>query len=356
MSGLGTRSIMGCRLEATWGASIAPTNRLLMMSEGIEFNYDHVLHEYLHGSAGMLGMQKVFNQPGGTLELEMAYDRLDTTFVGSDLPLALAMGVATYVGGSGSNQYTFQDALAQFATFAWNKQDTSDPWELMGGMINSMTISGAAGESLKMSLDIMGHKLTIGSGATTTVANLDALNADLPPLILFKHLVFRVGNQANILAAGDSADISSFSITVNNNLSDSQQTTTDNSANFDINQPIQPVRNGKREVTLEITMPRYSAETLFDFATAETALQATLEATDPDSPNSEWDVIFPNMKIETPSANVGGPEAIEQTFTFRCFKQNAGQTYKPLFTDTSTEADSEVNFETDNERTVSPLV
>ena len=116
--GLGTGTIMGCAKESTYGASVAPTNRLLLLSEGIEFDYQDVIQEYLHGSAGVLGQQRVFEPVAGSLELAMAYDRLDSTFVGSDLPLALGMGSANYVAGSGSNQITFQDALAVFGSFA----------------------------------------------------------------------------------------------------------------------------------------------------------------------------------------------------------------------------------------------
>jgi len=83
-------------------------------------------------------------------------------------------------------------------------------------------------------------------------------------------------------------------------------------------------------------------------------LQATLEGTDPVN-GHEFDIIFPNMKLNKVSAPIGGPEAIQQSLSFNCFKQNPNQTYKPLFTDGATEATGEINFETDNERTASPL-
>ena len=351
---LGPMSIMGCAKETTWGLSVAPTDRLLLLSESLDYDYQHAMHDYMHGSPAMPGMQRTFEPVGGGIDLAAAYDQKNgAAFVGFGLPLALAMGLSTWDGGNSSNQIEFQDNLARFGSFAWDKFDASDPWEAVSCMVNSFTLSCEMNGYMKLSLDVQGHNLHTDNSAVATVANLDALPADLPFLILFNHFVCRIGDQANILAATDEIPINSFEITVNNNLTDPQQTTDDNSTYFGALRPIQPVRNGKREVSITIKLPRYENDTLRDFGSNETGLQMTLESTEGNN-SHEFDIILPNLKVEAPEAPLGGATALEQTIKFKALQINAGQTYKPLFKDSSA-VTGEMAFETVDDRTASHL-
>jgi len=272
---LGIKGIMGIGKETTFGTPVNATDRLLMISEGINFDYSDALHDYLHGGAGIPGMERLFEPVSGSLECYVPYTLKDTTFVSADLLIALGMGNPDWASATGSNQIQFLDDLNVFGTIAWNKWRTDNVWEVTSAMIKSFTLTCSTDKPLTMSAEILGHDLKIGATTTNQGSELIALATGVPDLIQLRHFVVRIGDQGGVMATADITGISSFTITVNNNLTDAEQTTTDNtSSHTDPLHPIQSVRNGFREVTLEITIPRYSADTFFDFAANDTNLQA----------------------------------------------------------------------------------
>ena len=346
---LGIKTIMGLGKETDFGTAVDATDRLLLISEGINFDYSDALHDYLHGGAGIPGMERLFEPVSGSLECYVPYTLKDTTFVSADLLLALAMGNPDWISGQGSNEIKFLDDLNVFGTLAWNKYLTTNTWEVTSAMIKSFTLTCSTDKQLTMSAEILGHDLKIGATTTNQGSELIALATGVPDLIQLRHFVVRIGDQGDVMAAGDTIGISSFTITVNNNLTDAEQTTTDNSSSHtDPLTPIQPVRNGFREVTLEITIPRYSSDTFFDFAANDTNLQAELYATQPTS-SEEFDITFPNLKIQgDPQAPIGGAEAVSQTITFKALKRNSLSDV--TLGDGGTDV-GEMWIETDNDRT-----
>jgi len=321
---LGIKTIMGLGKETSFGTPVNATDRLLLISEGINFDYSDALHDYLHGGAGLPGMERLFEPVTGSLDCYVPYTVKDTTYVSADLLLALAMGNADWISGQGSNEIKFVDDLAVFGTFAWNKYLTTNVWEVTSAMIKSFTLTCSVDKPLTMSAEILGHDLKIGATTENQGSELISLATGVADLIQLRHFVFRIGDQGGVMATADITGISSFTITVNNNLTDAEQTTTDNtSSHTDALHPIQPVRNGMREVTLEIVIPRYAADTFFDFAANDTNLQAELFATQPSSAE-EFDIMFPNLKIQgDPQAPIAGAEAVNQTITFRALKRNS---------------------------------
>jgi len=344
--GLGTTTVMGVKEESSFRSRIEVTDRVPLLSEGIDFENVDVLHDYLHGDAAIPASQRAFEPVKGSVEMNMCYTEKDTSFVSATVPLALGMGTVEGKTAQGSYMITFQDALAKFGTYAWNKgHHASKVWQAISCYVNSFTLACNQQEPLKLTQELIAYDLKVDD-TTNNVTVLNALTDDVPGLILFSDFIFRIGDQAGALSASDQVAISAFTLTVNNNLTEAQQATTENSGHTDVFQSLQPVRNGFREVTLEITIPRYSSDTFFDFRTNDTNLQAEFFGTHP-STSYEFDILFPNLKIESVSAPVSGAEALEQTITMRCLKRNSASDI--AFGDASTD-DGEVWFETDDER------
>ena len=348
---LGIKTIMGMRKESSYGTALDATDRILLKSEGINFDYTDALYDYLHGGAGTPGMERLFEPVSGSFECYVPYTvKSGSAFVSADLPLALGMGNADWIASTyTSNAIKFLDDLNVFGTIAWNKWRTDHVWEVMSAMVKSFSLTCSLDSPMVITTEIAGYDLKIGATTQNQKSELVALPTDVPDLVQLRHFVFRIGDQADAMQASDTIGISSFTINVNNNLTDHQQTTTDNaSSHTDPAQPIQPVRNGFREVTLEIVVPRYGNDTFFDHVANDTNLQAEIFATQPSS-SEEFDILFPNLKIiGDPQAPVSGPDALSQTITFKALKRNSASDL--AFSDASTD-DGEMWVEVDNDRT-----
>ena len=362
---LGPKAIMGAVQEATYRTPVDVIEKLLFTSESIAMNPEMDMHEYLQGSAGIPNIQNAFDPAVGSLELDIPYTLLNGgEFVGGSLLIALAMGSNAFVGGQGSNEITLADDLAVFGSLAWDKNTASsgDVWELASMYINSMTLGSETNSHLKASFDIQGYDLFWPGRAGATenqVADLTSLPTDIATLIMHNDFIFRLNPQDGALADADKIGISRWSMTLNNNLTTPEQSTPDNTdGHTDAMKTIQPCRNGFREVTFEVTIPRYghdigdssSIDAFSEWRTNETALQADLMATGPNG--EEFDLIFPHLRVTNVGAPVGGAGVVTQTIQFKALLRNADSdvTFGQGTTDTG-----EVWIETDDARVAAIL-
>ena len=353
-TGIGFKTIMGCAKQADFRTAVTSSDRLLLMSEGISWDYGTVMHEYLHGGAGSLKTQRTSEPVGGSVEIAVPYTEMSgVQFVSASLPIALAFGATAWDAVNSVNQITLSNELSSFGTYAWDKgMDATYPWELTGGMISSLSLSCAAGDSLKASIDMSGYNLAIDNSTTTTLAELAALPSDVPNLCIFTDMTFRINYQEGALDSGDDIGISEFTLSVNNNMSDFEQTSPDDgSSHTDTMKTIQPIRNGTREVTFEFAMPRYESDYFFSRLSSDSNLQASIKFENPTDARY-MEILLPNFKVESVEASVGGAGAVTQSISCRCFKTNADSDL--AFTDTAT-SEGEVWIETSDERTASIL-
>jgi hypothetical protein len=268
------------------------------------------------------------------------------------------MGVSTWDAGTTANQLTFTNDLEVNGTLAVDKGYSTSSWETVGAMINSMTISGNSAEFISANFDVIGKDQT-RSASENTAAKLQALVYNLPSILHFSDLTFRIGDQANALGAADEVCITAFSLVVNNNLTEPTQSTpcpaqldsgVDTYDHDDTMETIKPRRNGFRECTLEITIPRYTSDTFLDWRDAETKLMADFHFTDG---THNYYIYLPNIQIPTGVAPVTGPEALTQTISLKCFTYN-GHGFM-TFSDAATTSLGEVWIELISERTAAIL-
>ena len=344
MSAIGYKGILGLAKQTAMETAIDVTDRVPFMSEGLKVTPAFVDHDYLSGTARMRDIQNVFNPAGGTLEVPAVYTALNTgKFVSMDLLLAAAMGTSAWDAANEVNQLTFKDDLDVMLTAAIYKGITGIVWESLACFVNSMTLSCAAGESLKASFELIIGEL-IKTGTVNEQADLVALPDDLIQLLTFNQMTFRIGDHSGALSSSEEVCISSMEVSVNNNLSSDEQATPC-TANSDSKTQIQPVRNGFRETTLSIELPRYASDAFQTWKSAGTNLQCDIVFTDG---TNSFTIMLPNLIVTDSGAAIGGAGAVKQTVTFKALGFITGS--EVAFSDASTDL-GELWIELDNERT-----
>ncbi len=360
----GFKTHMGLARQTSILTAVVPTDRIPLLSEGIEFDYQDKLYDYLQGGAAIPNQKNTFKGVTGTLESEIVYtQKVSSEFVSASQLVVAAMGVCTFVGGTSSNQITMQDDLTEIFHIAWDKDvHATNPWEALGCMVSTMTLTCDEKESLKGTFDMAIHELTIDGSAPSggAVSDLTSLpKVDAHPVLL-KDFTIRVADHAGAPGSGDNMAVSGFTVTVNNNLSSQEQATPDAGSSTmldyvhaDAGLALYPARNGFREVLLELTIPRYQSDFFTTALTAKTDLQATFAGLDPSGDASKFDMFFPRLRVETVSNPIAGPGIVSQTVSFRCLKWNT--TSDLTFNDSGAvsgapEENSELWVETTDER------
>ena len=348
MSGQGFASRCALGVESSWGGAVAFTELVPFTSESINRAIAQIQSQYLDGKAGLRSLKNSSISVVGALEGEMVYDEITGGIIGIERLISSALGTGTWDAANSLTKYTLAEALTKSYTIGFNKQ--TSVWEIAGAKVNNLKISGNAGEAIKFSADIIGRNLlrTGDTGIVNAAAAITGIApTNVPSLVYFDDLIFRLADQSNGLVSGDRFSISGFELSINNNLSDSTFATID-STNTDIDLTLEPERNGFREITLSITMPRYTADTIFDWLNADTGLMADLLFTP--TGGDLLSIFLPNIKVGgDPTAPIGGAEIIEASFNFTGLR-NAGTNSYLTLTDTTAIAE-ELAIECKSNRT-----
>lgn len=152
--------------------------------------------------------------------------------------------------------------------------------KLISGFINSLSISGNAGDIVKGSVDLLGYDVKRVSFDTSAYSeSTDVVN--------FADLNFTVG--------GITIGVSSFELRLSNNLSQTQK----NSLHLD-----EPVRSGRREVTLKFTLPKYETDDFLQLY--ENGADVRVEMRFVKGDGHEIAIILPRAVITSTNANISG--------------------------------------------------
>ena len=330
-------------------------NKIPFTSEGITKEYARIESEWLGGTSGRRGDEQGPLSVVGAIDAVMVHDELDSgEFIGVGLPLSVAMGTVTYDAGSGANQITLADAPATAVTTAVEK--TVGIHEIIGTMFKGFTITGEPTSSVKCTFDTVSYDY-LTTGQTNASSDLNTLPTVKAEELIWGDMYFRMATDfSNILAAADNIGISAFTVTYDAAMSDPAFATPLNTASAPYgtsgSKTLQPERNDFRMVTLDITVPRYDADTWFTAYAADNPIQAEFKWAASATRNL-W-IYFPYLKIINITGNIAGPDFIPIEVTLQAFRgtdynAGAGNTVQ-LMSDSSTVIVEEFAIETDNDR------
>jgi len=350
-TGIGSRLTLG--KESTWGTGVTVTDLFPYLNESISQEGTFLQNDHMSGRVGREIAQLSTKSVSGAINFEPVLDTIAGDPYGWELILLAAMGTATWDATNSLNKYTLANTLATSLTAAINKEVAI--WEFTGLKVTSLEISGAFGGSLTAVANVIGKRRYITGDAgitntTTTVVTNIAPTAK-PDLLDLKDATFRLGAQGAALAASDKFAIGSFTLRINNGLSDAQfATCEDTGGHTDPVYTLEPARNDYRAIEFEFTIPRYADNQTFTWESGDTALQADLKFA---VGSKQFNVYMPNVKfMESPQAPVSGPGLTAVSGKLTCLV-NGGTNTDMTFTDTAA-ITNEIGIELKTARTAAP--
>ena len=344
---IGVLSDMGARVQTAFRTAVDVTDRIPYTSESLTIEFERLEQEALLGVGGKYNADQGVKSSSGTIETNMVYtDKGTSVFLSADQLLYWAMGTCTWDAGVDANRLTIQDDLARFGTIAIDKQTTI--WEALGCYVKSFSLTCPTNGFLTGSFELQAYNLII-TGAENEAAQFSALPDLEPRRILGCHQDFYIASDfGNALAAGDKIGVSNWTLNFDRGLSDNEYETVQSSGHTVCAQPIQPVINGFRTVTLEFDLLRYAADTYQTAFIANTMMQAKIDFTHPTT-SERFIIYMPHLRITNAGAPVTGAGMITQKIQAQCFL--ADTTYDVMDFTGAVAVTKEVAIELINERT-----
>lgn len=330
--GAGYKSIMGAGKETTYRTALAVDELVPLVSEGFSKVFERIEQDYIHGKAGKsVDDQAPAQVVGAAVSVPIVYDTIAGAVFGTDLLISAAMGAGAFV--STRSQFTLAEELTIPITIAFEKDVSVH--EAVSCYADSMELSASAGGHLVGNFTYNAHNFlqTGDAGIVNVVGDLTGLVPTAQPeRVLFSDLTIRIADDANALAAGDQIKISEFTLTLNNALTDPDFASPANSGHTDSGLSDEYVRNGFREVTFSITLPRYDADTFLTFLKNDEKLAADLKFSDG---TNEINIFIPTLKVTEWNGNVDSPGLVPVTVNFTCFRKHPDNTAADEFTSTN---------------------
>lgn len=300
------------REEGTnWGTPVSVSTLLPLTSEGLGKNKEFIKDNYLHGFASYEVMDITKISASGSLSLEAVYTGLEEVFLctfgheqwGSVVDLGNGFYVHTIEpdddletrswrtneGITTTTGIKTSDKKVRRFTLVIDKQISQH--EFISCFINQMTIQGSTGDVVKVDLDLLSYDRKLKSIDSSTWTYRDGEFKR----VLFSDLDFRIN--------GTPVNISEFSLSVNNNLAQTQS----NDVYLD-----EPARSGKREVGLSFKIPRYYSDDIIALYENDSEVSANLKFTHTEG--YEIEIILPKCKFNKSGDNVSGTDLISLNF------------------------------------------
>lgn len=305
--GYASRAAIG--IESTWGTGVAVTELLAITNESIAKTIAQLFSEYLDGTAGQRRLINTSQSIVGNLNSEAVWDEITGGTIGIERIVKGILGASARDAVNSLNQYTVSDSASNKFTIAFNKQVSV--WEAQGCKLNTLKISGSAGQKIMMEAGVICKNLlrTGDAGIVNAAAAITGIAPSIIPTnITFDMLDFRIGDQTDALVAGDGIKIESFELNISNNFSEPQFSSVD-ANHSDATLTLEPLRNGRRSVELSFVLPRYESDNVFTWLKNATALQAQLKFA---SGSYQFNIFLPNIKMAGDlSAPITGAELMK---------------------------------------------
>ncbi len=121
-TGTGYLSYCGMKEQSSYRTALDVIEKIPFTSEGVTEDIARIEDDWLDGKSGRRGDEAGPISVTGPIEMVMVHDELDSgEFVGVGLPIAAAMGTATWSAGEGVNQITLAESPAESLTVAFEK-------------------------------------------------------------------------------------------------------------------------------------------------------------------------------------------------------------------------------------------
>lgn len=281
---LGFLSKMGVVVRTSWTqAYLAVTTMMPFLSENLTSNFNLIPDDTLQGYGGRLPSEQGVEVLGGSTEHHFNYNTS-----GPRLFLTAIMGLDT------ANVITITNTVTdKYYAIEFEKQVKR--WRFWPCACSKMTITGEKDQACKIAFDWFARQFDFVDTAFPGIAQ----PSNSP--VMFDDLVFRIADQGDAIAAGDSVGIESFEIVL-----DRVRKADDYSTDATLpKQPLDPISGGFRVCTLGIKIPRYNAATFETWKDANTPLQADLTFT---GPVLSILIQFPELRIADGfNQNISGP-------------------------------------------------
>jgi len=347
-TGQGFNSKAALGKESAWGTGVALTEVLPMTSEDFNRQLNKIMNSYLDATVSHKRVQSTVIGVNGTLNLEAVHDVIAGDIFGIGNLLLGALGVATWEAIGGRNQYTLANTVANYYTLAFEKNVSV--WEMQGCKINTLEFSGEAGGVISLAAGIVAKDLlrTGDAGIVNASGAFTALiNTTEPKLLQMDDCVIRIDVHGAVLAGADQVNVSGFKLSLNNNLKADDYATPLTGESGDT--ILEPIRNGKFDVDLELTFPRYTSDSEFGWLNADTPVQCDIKfllGTD------EFNVYLPNCEVMEAGAPIPGAEIFPKTVKLKALHN--GTTNTDMAFEDATAITGAIGIETKNERTGVP--
>ena len=249
---LGWGALLGYGEETTWGTKIGAANFMEFDSESLKKTIDTEKLESLNGNRAFI--RRV--QKGTSVDGAISYDFHPIT--GISLLKHVLMGTVTsaQVGATVAWNHTFtasdMSTITQKGLSFEIRPDsaTTTAFYYTGCRVDALKLTGAVNETVKAELSLVGKDATTGAFATTT-----AVFSTIRPFIYYD-VTFRFDGTIASMTTGSTENITSFELTVNNNLHKDESTYSLGSTSRTALPP------GKRDITMSFVQ-RYDTTTAF---------------------------------------------------------------------------------------------
>lgn len=318
---------VGIIKSSTWGTAVDANvagKGLNILNESLVTNPNLLEDETLTGTADQgVGVTSSTTTTGG-IETNMQYSNpvlmtLIAMCMGrADTPLVPPGAVGNLEPYPYYMSFRLGDNVEGYmATFAFDKhQDGSTIHEVDSVKVNGMTITGAAGEYVKIAFDLIGRRMQT-SGTTTTALTAATTSAPIK-YIRFEDLDFRLSTQDDTaLDQGDQFYPTSFTLTVSNNLVG--DLTSQNAPYVD-----EPIRDAARTIEGSVEIPKLTESTTETQFLAGTTMKMSIRArsqTQIPAPGGgpyyyAFEMYMPAVQLTDAPRSVGGFSKIGAPFSF----------------------------------------
>ena len=282
--GKGFTSRLAVGKETTWGTAVQVTRLIPFTSEGLTKELERVDDSStLVGTAAKRASYIAGGQVSGDVSADLTYTDFDEI-------LEAAFGVKTVDTTTGVTTYDLAEDVDISLTVAVEKGVSIH--EFVGCKVSRLSIS-TGDNRLQISVSFLGKDYT--RAGLNTGADFDALSSP-GRAILLPDCTLQIG--------ANTYNFSELNFTLDNKL----QAVRGNSK-----LPVSIDRNGKREMSFSITLPKYEADNFYsDF---ENGAETSVVLTATDGTNT-FKLILPKVIVQTVDTSVSGEGIIPQKVDF----------------------------------------